>query len=169
MTAGLTVRLVFSEKPFFTFTNFEESGSRDVNPNNLLRYIFNVGRNVKATGLYFFLGILLTALYQRYVPEETVSLVFGRSNRGFGVLTAAALGVPLYVCGGGTVPLLAEWLYRGMSPGSAVAFMMSGPATKLTNLSAVKMIFTGKRFSLYLLFVLLFALSSGFLVNLIVY
>jgi len=168
VVAGILVGLFFREKPFFSFGKFDAICSRDVHSNPLIRYVLNVGRNIRATGPYFLLGIFLTALYQRYVPEEAVSLLFGRSNRGLGVLTAAALGVPLYVCGGGTIPLLSEWLIRGMSPGSAVAFMLTGPATKITNISAIRMIFTGRHFGWYLLFVSLFALSSGLTVDLVV-
>ena len=166
--AGAMVALVYQDKPFFFFGKFGESSSRDIHPNILFRYIFNIGRNIKATGPYFLLGIVLTALYQRYVPEELLAEFLGPANRGFGVLSAAALGVPLYVCGGGTVPLLAEWLHRGMSSGSAVAFMLSGPATKITNLSALKSIFTGQRFILYLVFTVVFALVSGMCINLLV-
>lgn len=168
VTAGILVSLFFRDRPFFSFGNFGEPSSRDTHPNLLLRLLFNMGRNIKATGPYFFLGIVLTAIYQRYVPEHLVSQLFGRGNRGFGVLSAAALGVPLYVCGGGTVPLLAEWLLRGMSPSSAVAFMLSGPATKITNLSAVKAIFTGKHFAFYLIFSVGFALVSGLLINFLI-
>ena len=32
---------------------------------------------------------------------------------------AATIGVPLYACGGGTIPLLQAWLMDGMSVGSA--------------------------------------------------
>ena len=28
---------------------------------------------------------------------------------------AATIGVPLYMCGGGTIPLLQEWLWEGMN------------------------------------------------------
>ena len=38
------------------------------------------------------------------------------------------------MCGGGTIPLLIQWLVDGMSMGSAAAFMITGPATKITNL-----------------------------------
>ena len=80
---------------------------------------------------------------------------------------AATVGVPLYACGGGTIPLLQGWLADGMSLGSAAAFMLTGPATKLTNLGALKIVLGAKRFALYLLFVALFSLLTGLLVDLI--
>ena len=103
--AGLAVHFVYRGKPFFNFSGFEERKSRDTDPNWLLRYLKNFGRNVKATGLYFFLGVLLSALFQRYVPQDAVTAAFG-GNQAWGVLMAATVGVPLYACGGGMIPLL---------------------------------------------------------------
>ena len=54
--------------------------------------------------------------------------------------------MPLYVCGGGTIPLLIQWLADGMSMGSAAAFMVTGPATKITNLGALKIVLGLKHF-----------------------
>ncbi|MDE6529743.1 MAG: permease [Lachnospiraceae bacterium] len=165
--AGVLVRIFYRHKSFFDFSGFGEPKSRDTDPNLLIRFLKNFGRNVKATGLYFFIGIVLSALFQRYVPAEFVSRLFG-SNEGFGVLMAATIGVPLYACGGGTIPLLQAWLYDGMSMGSAAAFMITGPATKITNLGAVKIILGIKRFLLYLAFIMVFSLITGIVVNIIV-
>ncbi len=138
-------------RPFFDFHGFSGSATRDIDPNPLLRFVKNLGRNVKATGGWFLLGVLLSALFQRYVPAELVADLFG-NNRGFGVLLAATIGVPLYACGGGTIPLLQAWLANGMSMGSATAFMITGPATKITNLGAVKIVLGVRRFALYLVY-----------------
>ena len=80
---------------------------------------------------------------------------------------AATVGVPLYACGGGTIPLIREWLSMGMSMGSASAFMITGPATKITNLGALKIVLGLKRFILYIVFVMVFSLVTGFIVNLL--
>ena len=80
---------------------------------------------------------------------------------------AVAIGAPLYACGGGTIPLLMQWLASGMSMGSASAFMITGPATKITNLGALKIVLGMRRFALYLAFVMLFSLATGLLVNLV--
>lgn len=77
-------------------------------------------------------------------------------------------GVPLYACGGGTIPLLQLWLSEGMSMGSAAAFMSTGSATKITNLGALKIVLGMKRFLLYLAYVVLFSFLTGVLVNAVV-
>lgn len=166
IAAGVLVRIFYKDKPFFNFTGFDEPKSRDTDPNLFVRLLKNIGRNFKATGVWFLVGVALSALFQRYVPAEFISSLFGK-NEGFGVLMAATIGVPLYACGGGTIPLLIQWLADGMSMGSAAAFMITGPATKITNLGAVKIVLGIKRFLLYLAFVMLFSLVTGVLVNLV--
>jgi uncharacterized membrane protein YraQ (UPF0718 family) len=162
--AGLCVRFFFRNKPFFTFAKFEYIANRDTDPNPVLRFLKNFGRNIKATGLYFLMGIVLSVLFQHYVPSEAFGKLFG-SNKGFGVLMAATIGVPLYVCGGGTIPLLQAWLLSGMTIGPAASFMITGPATKITNLGALKIVLGLKHFALYWFFVIAFALLSGLMVD----
>lgn len=166
IAAGLLIRFCYRNRPFFNFSGFDEPKSRDTDPNILLRYLKNLWRNVKATGLYFLVGIMLSALFQRYVPMEFMTSLFG-GNEAFGVLMAATIGVPLYACGGGTIPLLQAWLHNGMSMGSAAAFMITGPATKITNLGALKIVLGIRRFILYVAFTMLFALFTGLIVNFI--
>ena len=164
IVAGLCVRWFYKGKSFFHFSGFEEPKSKDTDPNILLRYIKNLRRNIKATTLYFLLGLILSAVFQRYVPAEVMTGLFG-GNEAWGVLMAATIGVPLYACGGGTIPLLQQWLWEGMSVGSAASFMLTGPATKITNLGALKIVLGAKRFFLYLAFIMLFSLAAGILVN----
>ena len=166
VVAGLLVRFVYRDKHFFDFTGFDEPVSRDTDPRAAVRFLKNLGRNIKATGPMFLLGIVLSALFQRYVPQEVTTALFGGSE-AWGVLMAATIGVPLYACGGGTIPLLQAWLMDGMSLGSAAAFMLTGPATKITNLGALKIVLGMKHFILYWAYILAFSLVSGLMVNLI--
>lgn len=164
--AGFALRYFYKEKSFFNFQSMQERSSHDTDPNILFRYIKNVGRNIKATGGYFLFGILLSALFQRYIPAEWIVGMFG-SQQGYGILLAATIGVPLYACGGGTIPLLMEWLYNGMSAGAATAFMITGPATKITNLGAMKIVLGMKNFCIYIIYVIVFSIIAGWVVNLL--
>ena len=166
--AGLCVYIYCrGGRKFFNFTGFYSTHNRDTDPNLFIRYIKNFIRNIRATGFWFIFGILLTALFQRYIPTEAFIKLFGKRN-GFAILMSATLGVPLYACGGGTIPLLQQWLYDGMSMGSASAFMITGSATKITNLGALKIVLGIKKFMAYLIFVMSYSLMSGLLVNMFV-
>ena len=167
---GLLIRIYYTRKNkfFFNFDNFKEPPSdHDTDPKILIRLLKNIWRNIKATGLYFLFGIILSTIFQRYIPQDVMVTLFG-NNEAWGVLMAATIGVPLYACGGGTIPILQGWLWDGMSMGSAAAFMITGPATKITNLGAVKAIVGIRNFLLYLLYNLIFALVCGLVVNMII-
>lgn len=168
--AGLLVRVFYvnKNKSFFRFDLFiEPPSNRDIDPNILLRLLKSIWRNIKATGIYFFFGIVLSAIFQRYIPQDLMVTLFG-NNQAWGVLMAATIGVPLYVCGGGTIPILQGWLWNGMSMGSASAFMITGPATKITNLGALKSVLGIHKFMLYVLYSVVYAVVCGQLVNLFV-
>ena len=164
--AGLLVHFLWGKKEFFRFDWFAPGPGLDTDPDLFLRFFKNLGRNVRATGPYFLIGVLLSALFQRYVPADAFASLFGE-NEGFGLLLAATIGVPLYACGGGTIPLLQQWLASGMSMGAAASFMITGPATKITNLGALKIVLGFRHFFLYLIYVMLFSMVSGFIVNLV--
>ena len=162
--AGLCVKFFYKGRNYFDFTGFSGTSSRDTDPDPVKRFLKNLGRNIRATAPWFLVGVLLSALFQRYVPAEAFAELFGEQE-GFGVLLAATIGVPLYACGGGTVPLLQQWLVSGMSMGSAAAFMVTGPATKITNLGALKIVLGVKRFVLYLIYVILVSVVIGLVVD----
>lgn len=167
IVAGLLIHLFYKDEEFFNFDGFSERKSKDIHPNLLIRYLQNFYRNIKATGKYFLFGILLSAIFQRYVPQDLMVQLFG-NNKAWGVLMAATIGVPMYACGGGTIPLLQGWLANGMSMGSAAAFMLTGPSTKITNLGALKIAMGMKNFILYILFVMGFSFLTGIIVNILV-
>lgn len=167
IVAGLLIRFIGKGKQFFDFDGFDEPRSHDTDPNLFLRLLKNIARNIRSTGLYFLFGIFLSAVFQRYIPQELMTAFFG-GNEAFGVLMAATIGVPLYACGGGTIPLLQAWLIDGMSMGSAAAFMITGPSTKITNLGALKIVLGARNFVIYLAFIMLFSFATGLIVNVLV-
>ena len=57
-------------------------------------------------------------------------------------------------------------MQSGMGMGAAAAFMITGPATKVTNLGALKIVLGIKNFALYLLFAMIFAAVTGLLTDL---
>ncbi|MCL1994809.1 MAG: permease [Defluviitaleaceae bacterium] len=169
IVAGLGVWFFYSNrnKNFFNFLSFGKIPNRDTDPNPLKRLLKNIWRNIKATAPYFLIGVFLSAAFRRYVPEAVMISLFG-NNSGLGTLMAATIGTPLHICGGAAVPLIQIWLIRGMSIGSAVAFMIAGPALKITNLGALKIVLGARRFVLYILFIVTFAFIFGMLVDLFI-
>ena len=118
--------------------------------------------------LYWVIGILIGSLISVFLKDRIHGLFrrMGSSRLGIlGLIPASVLGIASPLCMYGTIPLIAQWLMDGMSMGSAAAFMITGPATKITNLGALKIVFGIKRFLLYLAFVMVFAFLTGIVVN----
>jgi uncharacterized membrane protein YraQ (UPF0718 family) len=59
----------------------------------------------------------------------------------------------------------ASFTEKGMEEDWPAAFMITGPATKITNLGAVKIVLGLKDFIFYLAFTVLFAILGGFFVD----
>jgi len=87
-------------------------------------------------GLTFTIGVILAALLQVLVPPQWVARWLGEGH-WTGVALAGILGVPLYTCGGSAIPVLSTLTHSGMGRGAALAFLLSGPATRVTALAAV--------------------------------
>ncbi|MBN2329295.1 MAG: permease [Candidatus Omnitrophica bacterium] len=87
---------------------------------------------------FVLLGILIAALVKELIPMRWITMTVGRQQR-FGILFGSLLGIPLYACGGGTIPLIQILMNLGMSPGAALAFFLVGPATKIPTLAAMQL------------------------------
>ena len=161
IVAGVLVRLFYRDKKLFSFERFETTEEK-----RKKAFLPDLFKAFRITLPYLLIGIVLTALCDRYIPPEWVAGLFGQ-RRGLGVLFATALSIPLYACGGGVIPLISAWMRSGMGAGDALAFMLAGPATKIVNLSAVKMILGIKNYCIYLAFCLVFAILAGLCAGLV--
>lgn len=81
------------------------------------------------------------------------------------VLIFALLGFPTYVCASSATPLVATLIATGLSPGAAIAFLITGPATNATTLGVIGSVHD-RRIALRFAAVLVgFAVVAGLLVN----
>jgi len=86
------------------------------------------GELVDTTAPWIGLGLLVAALIQPWIDPSALTAIPGPLQ----VLLFAAIGVPIYVCASGATPLVAALLAKGLSPGAALAFLLTGPATNAT-------------------------------------
>ena len=82
------------------------------------------------------LGILLAGVIGAWLPALDPRLVSGGSALSY--LIMVAIGVPLYVCASASTPIAAGLIAGGASPGAAMVFLLSGPATNLASLVVIK-------------------------------
>lgn len=116
----------------------------------------------KFAGKYFLLGIAIAALVKVLIPASWVINIVG-SHRSISIPLAVAGGVPFYACGGGAIPVMQSLGDLGMDKGAILAFFISGPATKISTLVALKAAMTKEAFILYLTVVFAGAILFGFI------
>ena len=116
-------------------------------------------RSLRYIGKYFLVALFLSAVVKSFVPMEMVSRFLG-ANASMSVVTAMALGIPFYSCGGAAIPLIEILSEMGMNKGAILAFFTAGPSTKLETLYVFKSAFGGY---LILLIYLVYSLLGAFL------
>jgi len=126
-----------------------------------LKYGFvNLPRDI---GAAMVIGIVIAAAISAFVPEG-----FFANKLGAGIismLVMVILGVPLYVCATASVPVAAAMILKGLSPGAALVFLMTGPATNAASFATIWKVMGARTALVYLLSVVVCALAAGLLLN----
>lgn len=112
-------------------------------------------------GRYFLLGLFIASLVQVLVSPEWVISLIGPGRR-WSVLVAVGMGVPLYACGGGSIPIIEVLMGMGMGSGAALAFFLAGPATKISTVLTLNAVVNRRVMALYLAVTLVGAALMGY-------
>ena len=111
-------------------------------------------------------GIALSALLSAVAPPDSLRALLGGGL--LPILAAMAIGVPLYVCATASVPIAVGLIHLGLSPGAAVAFLISGPGTNAAAIATLYRVLGRRTAALYLLTVAVGAVVSGLVVDTLV-
>jgi uncharacterized membrane protein YraQ (UPF0718 family) len=85
--------------------------------------------------VWFLFGLLLSGIITVMIPESVFSRYMGG---GFGaMLIMLGVGIPIYICATASTPIAATLILQGVSPGAALVFLMTGPATNVTSLTVL--------------------------------
>lgn len=109
------------------------------------------------------IGILIAGVISAVIPEDFFAPVLGGGILSLIILMAA--GIPVYVCATASVPIAAALIAKGVSPGAALVFLMTGPATNAATISTVWKIMGRRTALIYLGTVALSALAAGFVLD----
>src|SRR5205085_2800631 len=77
----------------------------------------------------------------------------------------ALLGVPVYVCAAGATPLIAVLIHKSVSPGAALAFVITGPAMSYDTLVTLARLHGRRTAAWFAAAVLALALGLGLAAN----
>lgn len=115
---------------------------------------------------WLLLGIGLAGVLSALMPDDLAT--WGLGGGLLPMLLILVVSVPMYMCASASTPVAAALLAKGISPGAALVFLLAGPATNAaTVLLLAKTL--GRRFvQIYVLSVVVGALISGLVLDLLV-
>ncbi len=116
---------------------------------------------VDDTAAWITVGLLLAAAAMPHVSE----LFSSHWPAWAEILLFSLIGLPVYVCSAGATPLVAVLIAGGVSPGAAIAFLLTGPATNVSTFGVLSAIHGRKVALLTAVFAGCGAVGLGLLVN----
>ncbi len=110
-------------------------------------------------------GIALGALLYLMIPSD---LMLGDTARWLSYPVMVLLGVPVYICASASTPIAAALVAKGISPGAALIFLMTGPATNTGTIAIVVKQFGARFSSIYVGGVISVSLACGLLIDVLI-
>jgi uncharacterized membrane protein YraQ (UPF0718 family) len=120
-----------------------------------------LGEVVDHTGPWIILGIALASLIGPLIEDDWLTTV----PLYVQVPLFALIGIPTYVCASGATPLVAVLLFNGLSPGAAIAFLLTGPATNITTFGVLRRLHSRRVAVGFGVVMMMLSVSTGFLIN----
>jgi len=114
-------------------------------------------------GKAMLLGLIIAAVISALVPDGYFAEHLGTGI--FAMVVMMFLGIPVYVCATASVPVAAALILKGLTPGAAIVFLMTGPATNAASFVTIWKTLGHKTATTYLLTVAGCALLSGILLD----
>ena len=111
---------------------------------------------------WLLVGLLFATVVRTFVPSSFL-LSYGSGLDA--MLVMIALSIPMYICATASTPVAAGFIMAGISPGTALVFMMAGPATNISTLGVIRNEMGNAVLIKYLLGISISAISFGLLLD----
>lgn len=109
---------------------------------------------------WLLVGVVMAAVITAAAPPDFFAEL-GWTQGLTGMLLMLAIATPLYVCTTASVPLAASFIAAGMPTGTAMVFLMAGPATNIATMGAIYRVLGGRLLAAYLGTVLVMSIGFG--------
>lgn len=127
-------------------------------------YVWNI---IKKVWPYIIVGIGLGAWIHGYVPADFLAQYAGK-DKWYAVPLAVLAGIPLYSNAAGVIPLVTALVEKGVSMGTALAFMMAVTALSLPEFLILKKIMKTKLILIFAGVVGVGIMVVGYLFNFVI-
>ena len=114
-------------------------------------------------GVTMLVGLVIAAFISALVPDNFFAERLGTGI--FAMVVMMFLGIPVYVCATASVPIAAALIAKGLTPGAALVFLMTGPATNAASFVTIWKILGSRTALIYLASVAFCAMASGIVLD----
>lgn len=118
--------------------------------------------------IYILIGIAIGAGAHGFVPDGFLANALGAQN-WYSVPLAIAIGIPLYSNAAGIIPIVSVLIEKGVSLGTALAFMMSVIGLSLPEIIILKKVLKWQLIALFVGVVAVGIVLVGFIFNYLVF
>ena len=108
-------------------------------------------------------GLALAGLITTLLPPDLISGSFSSGPLAF--LLATAISLPLYICATASIPMAYALIAAGLSPGAALIFLITGPATNTATVVTIWNMIGRKATLIYLSSLLVISWIAAWLFN----
>ncbi|MBU2870022.1 SO_0444 family Cu/Zn efflux transporter [Colwellia sp. E2M01] len=112
--------------------------------------------------IWLLVGLIFASLIRTFLPQEFL-LSYGSGLPA--MLLMIVISIPMYICATASTPIAAGFIMAGLSPGTALVFMMAGPATNISTLGVIRNEMGSAVLIRYLLGVSISAISFALLLD----
>lgn len=108
--------------------------------------------------VWLMIGLVFATLIRTFLPADFL-LQYGSGL--VAMMLMIVISVPMYICATASTPLAAGLIMAGISPGTALVFMMAGPATNISTLGVIRKEMGGRVLRFYLSGIIISSVSFG--------
>lgn len=119
---------------------------------------------LKKIYLYVIIAIGIGGFIHGYAPEAFLVQYAGKDNF-WAVPMAVAIGVPLYSNAAGVIPIVTALIQKGMSVGTALAFMMAVTALSFPEMVILRNVLKPKLIGIFVAIISVGIIFTGYLFN----
>ena len=137
---------------------------RDLDFKKLVKHVLRYGFIEIADDILFALlvGVALGGVLFLALPSDLMAHEYAR-YLSYPVMVL--IGIPLYICASASTPIAAALVAKGISPGAALIFLMTGPATNTGTIAIIVSQFGSRFASIYVAAVIAVTVVLGIAID----
>ena len=123
---------------------------------------YGYGRMISDTAKWLAIGLIAATIITAVVPQ---SFFLQWGDGLMAMIVMVVVGLPMYICATASTPVAASLLFAGISPGAALVFMLTGPATNIATMGVIREQLGTRSLMAYLAGVVGTAIICGLVLN----